>query len=244
MFRQPIRCSCLFLTVSAFVALAQTTGSVNGTVLDGQGAALPGAELVLTNVGTGQTRKLTSSAEGYFLFGDLAPAGYRLKVSATGFKELTLDSLTLNVGQQRTVRPVLEVGSLSEKIEVSSTLAPVTTSTSSVSQVVDSQRIERLPLNGRNALQLVALVPGVVQTGRMGQFGATQLSFEISGGRNIDMNYSLDGGFNMNTFYNSAGDYPNPDALQEFSVSTRTVSAVFGRGTAAVSATTKSGTNQ
>jgi hypothetical protein len=111
---------------------------------------------------------------------------------------------------------------------VSGSPAPVTTSSSSLAQIVDSQRIERLPLNGRNALQLVALVPGVVQVARIGQFGMTQLAFEVSGGRNIDMNFSLDGDFNMNTFCNSAADYPNPDALQEFSVSTRTVSAVFG----------------
>src|SRR6185369_4872155 len=73
--------------------------------------SLPGAELVLTNVATGQTRQLTSSPEGYFLFGDLSPAVYRLKVSASGFRELILDSLTLNVGQQMTVRPTLEIGS-------------------------------------------------------------------------------------------------------------------------------------
>jgi len=127
---------------------------------------------------------------------------------------------------------------------VSGSPAPVTTSSSSLAQIVDSQRIERLPLNGRNALQLVALVPGVVQVARIGQFGMTQLAFEVSGGRNIDMNFSLDGDFNMNTFCNSAADYPNPDALQEFSVSTRTVSAVFGRGTAAVSASTRSGANE
>ena len=181
----------LLLAVSAPSALAQTTGSVNGTVIDAQGAALTRAELVLTNVATGQTRQLTSSSEGYFLFSDLSPAVYRLKVSAAGFKELTLESLTLNVGQQMTVRPTLDVGSISEKIEVTGTPAPVTTSSSSVAQVVDSQRIERLPLNGRNALQLVALVPGVVQVGRIGQFGMTQLAFEVSGGRNIDMNFSL-----------------------------------------------------
>jgi hypothetical protein len=116
----------------------------------------------------------------------------------------------------------------------------VTTSSSSLAQVVDSQRIERLPLNGRNALQLVALVPGVVQVARIGQFGMTQLAFEVSGGRNIDMNFSLDGGFNMNTFYNSAADYPNTDALQEFSVSLACKCGP-GRGTAAVSASTRSG---
>lgn len=234
----------LIITMFAVDGAAQTVASINGTVLDAQGAALPGATLVLSNVATEQTRQGVTSSEGYFSFTELPAGTYRLKVSASGFKELTLDSLIVNVGQQMTVRPTLEVGSLSEKIEVAGTLAPVTTSTSSVAQVVDSQRIDRLPLNGRNALQLVALVPGVVQVARTGQFGMTQLAFEVSGGRAIDMNFSLDGGFNMNTFYNIAMDYPNPDALQEFTVSTRTMSAAFGRGTAAVSASTKSGTNE
>ena len=77
--RRAARFLYLLLAITAVSALAQTTGSVNGTVLDGQGAALPSAELVLTNVATGQTRQLTSSSEGYFLFGDLSPAVYRLK---------------------------------------------------------------------------------------------------------------------------------------------------------------------
>lgn len=234
----------LILVSIADDGMAQIVGSINGTVLDATGAALPEAALILTNVATAQTRQVKSSAHGYFSFTDLAAGTYRLQVTAPGFKELLLDSLTLNVGQQMTVRPILEVGSVSETISVEGTPPPVTTSSSSVSHVVDTQRIDRLPLNGRNALQLVALVPGVVQAGRMGQFGMTQLSFEVSGGRTIDMNFSLDGGFNMNTFYNNAMDYPNPDALQEFTVSTRTMSAAFGRGTASVSATTKSGTNE
>ena len=224
--------------------MAQVTGSVQGTVTDASSAAVPGATLILTNIATGQSRQAQASNEGYFLFPDLGATHYRLKITATGFKELLFDDLLLNVGQQLTVRPKLDVGAVSETVEVSATPPPVTTTSSAVAQTVDSQRIERLPLNGRNALQLVALVPGVVQTGRAGQFGFTQLNFEVSGGRGIDMNYTLDGGFNMNTFYNIAADYPNPDALQEFTVTTRPISAVFGRGTAAISASTRSGTNE
>jgi hypothetical protein len=143
-----------------------------------------------------------------------------------------------------TVRPKLEVGTVSETVEVRGTPPPVVTSTSSVSQLVDSRRIEQLPLNGRNALQLVALLPGVVNAGNAGQMGATQVTFSTSGGRNIDMNFTLDGGYNMNSFYSIANEYPNPDALQEFSASTRNYSAAFGRGTSSVSAVTRSGSNE
>ncbi len=231
-------------TLCAASLFAQATGSIRGTVVDSSNAAVPAASLLLTSVATGETRQIPSSPEGYFLFVDLSAATYRLKVNAPGFKELLLDNLLLNVGQQLTVRPRLEVGAVTETVEVSAAPPPVTTTSASVAQTVDTQRIERLPLNGRNALQLIALVPGVVQTGRIGQFGMTQLAFEVAGGRAIDMNFQLDGGFNMNTFYNLAVSYPNPDALQEFTVSTRTTSAVLGRGNSSVSASTRSGTNE
>ncbi|WP_031497116.1 TonB-dependent receptor [Bryobacter aggregatus] len=224
--------------------LAQVNGSINGTVTDSTQAALPGANLVLRNTQTGETRHTQSSAEGFFNFIDLPRGEYSINVTAQGFRELHLGPLQLTVGQQLTVRPKLEIGSVSETVEVEGTPPPVVTSTSSVSQLMDSKRIEQLPLNGRNALQLVALLPGVVNAGTGGQFGATQSTFSTSGGRNIDMNFTLDGGYNMNSFYSIANEYPNPDALQEFTTTTRNYSAAFGRGTSSVSAVTRSGTNE
>src|SRR5579883_175104 len=225
-------------------AQAQVTGSINGTVVDATQAAIPGASLVLTNTQTGGTRHGESSEQGYFNFPDLSRGEYTIKVTAQGFRELVIGPVVLTVGQQMTVHPTLEIGSVSESIEVHASPPPVTTSTSSVSQLVDSKRIEQLPLNGRNALQLVALLPGVVSAGTAGQMGATQTTFSTSGGRNIDMNFSLDGGNNMNPFYAIANEYPNPDALQEFSATSRNYSAAFGRGSSAVTAVTRSGTNE
>lgn len=234
--------ACTFLfTLTIF---AQVNGSINGIVTDDTQAAVPNAELILRNTQTGETRHTTTSAEGYFTFADLQRGDYQLSVKASGFRELQLGPLTLTVGQQLTVRPKLDVGTVSETVEVQGTPPPVVTSTSSVAQLVDSKRIEQLPLNGRNALQLVALVPGVVNAGNAGQMGATQTTFSTSGGRNIDMNFTLDGGYNMNSFYSIANEYPNPDALQEFSATTRNYSASFGRGTSSVAAVTKSGTNE
>ncbi len=234
----------LGLWLLAQPVMAQTSGSISGVVVDPSGGVVPGAQLELTHVATARSQQRGSGADGYFTFTDLPIGRYSLRIMAEGFRQLDLDGLTLTVGQQMTVRPELTLGQLTDIIEVSSTPPPVTTSTSTVSHLVDSQRIDRLPLNGRNALQLIALVPGVVQRGRLGQFGATQLSFEVAGGRQVDMNFNLDGGINMNAFYNNANDYPNPDALQEFTVSTRTYTAAFGRGVNQVSAVTKSGTNE
>ncbi len=212
-------------------------------MVDASQAPVASATLTLTNQATGERRQATSSAEGYFNFVDLSRGDYSLTVQAPGFRELHMGALTLTVGQALTVRPRLELGTVTEVVNVQATVSPVTTSTSSVAQLVDTKRIEQLPLNGRNALQLVALLPGVVNAGNSGQMGATQVTFSTSGGRNIDMNFTLDGGYNMNSFYSIANEYPNPDALQEFSASTRNYSAAFGRGTSSVAAVTRSGTN-
>ncbi len=234
----------LLAVLAAASALAQTSGSINGTVTDASQAIVPDAQLTLTNAGTGESREVRSSREGYFTIVDLSPGSYNLRVTAPGFKSLVQGPLVLTVGQQLTVRLMLQVGVVSESVEVLGTPPPVTTYSSSVSQLVDSRRIMELPLNGRNALQLVSLAPGVISGGTAGQFGATQVTFNVSGGRNIDVNFMLDGGQNMNSFYDIANSYPNPDTLQEFAVSTRQYSAAFGRGTASVTAVSKSGTNE
>ena len=233
----------IILVILLSPATAQVTGSINGTVVDSTQAAVPGATLVLSNTQTGDSRQVTSSEQGFFNFTDVPRGEYTIKVNSQGFRELSIGPVVLTVGQQMTVYPRLDVGTLSESVEVMGTPPPVTTSSSSVSQLVDSKRIEQLPLNGRNALQLVALLPGVVSAGSGGQFGATQSTFSSGGGRNIDMNFSLDGGINMNPFYSIANEYPNPDALQEFSATSRNYSAAFGRGSSAVTAVTRSGTN-
>lgn len=232
------------LLILAAAALAQGTVSVDGTVLDSSQAAVPLAKVTLTNVDTGQARSTTASEQGHFTFTDLTPGKYSVKISSSGFKSWEQNNVVLTVGQHATIHPILELGAVNETVQVNGAPPLVTTSDSSISTLIDAKRIEELPLNGRNALQLVGLAPGVVSTGTKGQFGATQVTFSSAGGRDIDVNYSLDGGFNMNQFYGTPNEYPNPDALQEFSVSSRNYSAQFGRGTSTVSAVTRSGTNQ
>ena len=184
-----------------------------------------------------------SSAQGLFEFTDLPPGEYKVSITKTGFKAWDQSSITLAVAQHITLYPALQVGAATEQIEITAEAAFLTTDNSSLSGVVESQQIEQLPLNGRNALQLEALEPGIVSTGTSGQFGAVQVSFTSSGGRDIDTNYTLDGGINVDPFYAISNNYPNPDALQEFSVSSRNYSARFGRGSTDVSAVTRSGTN-
>ncbi len=242
-----LRISALLLSivVGSFNSWGQVAGSINGAVVDASQAwPFPALTLALTNTQTGDSRQLVSSEQGFFNFTDVPRGEYIIKLNAQGFRELIIGPVLLTVGQQMTIHPKLEVGSVSETVEVSATPPPVTTSTSSLSELVDSRRIEQLPLNGRNVLQLVSLLPGVVPAGNGGQFGAVQTTFSVSGGRNVDMNFTLDGGINMNPFYSIPNEYPNPDALQEFSATTRNYSAVFGRGTSAVTAVTRSGSNE
>lgn len=232
------------LLLTAVSVWAQGTASIDGTVLDKTQSLVPSAKVTLTNIDTGQARTASVSGQGFFTFSDLNPGNYSVKVAASGFKNWEQGNVVLTVEQHATVHPVLELGAVTETVEVNATPALVTTSDSSVSTLIDAKRIEQLPLNGRNALQLVGLAPGVVATGTQGQFGATQVTFTSGGGRDIDVNYSLDGGFNINQFYGIPNEYPNPDALQEFSVASRNYSAQFGRGTSSVSAATRSGTNE
>lgn len=233
---------CLLMSVARHL-LAQGSAVVNGTATDVSLAALSKVQVVLTNLDTSQVRINTTSDVGFFEFTDLKPGNYSVKVIAQGFKIWEQASVGLTVAQHLTVYPQLAVGSANEHVEVTTNPPLITTSNSNISQVVDAVQIAQLPLNGRNTLQLVALAPGVISTGTAGQFGATQITFASSGGRDIDTNYSLDGGFNENTFYSIANPYPNPDALQEFAVITRNYSATFGRGSTDVSAVTRSGTN-
>lgn len=241
--RWALRVTVIALALSVSGLSQGGTGSVTGTVHDETGAVVPGIEVVLSSVATGVTRRTISRENGEFDFPLVDVGMYTLTVSLPGFKTLTLGPFQLTVGETRTVRPVLSVGEISETVEVLAIPPPVDTSKADIGYLVSETEIKELPLNGRNALDLQALTPGSVPAGRVGQFGALQSSFIVSGNRAEDINYSLDGGFNMNTFYNNAMNLPNPDALQEFSVQPQTYDASQGRGSVMVRAVTKSGTN-
>ncbi len=223
---------------------AQGTATIDGTVVDASQGAVPKAAVTLIETQTGRTRTATTSDLGYFTFTSLGPGTYTLRISLAGFKTWQREDIVLSVAQHATFHPVLEVGEVSQHVQVTSAPPLVTTSSSTLSSVVGSRQIQQLPLNGRNALQLVSLTPGVVSTGSTGQFGVIQPSFASSGGRDIDINYFLDGGTNINPFYAQPINFPDPNALLEFSVLNRNYSAEYGRGSTIVSAVTRSGTNK
>ena len=241
---------CLLCTLTLGLAGAAicsgqvSRAEISGLVTDPTQAFVPGADVIVMNTATRTEWKTQTNRSGQYSAPFLPAGSYEITVKSPGFAPLHQAGIVLEVGAVTRLDFVLEVGAVSETVKVNSIPPPVATATASVGTNVDSERIDRLPLNGRNALQLVALTPGVVSIGRTGQMGMLQESFRISGGRPIDTNFTLDGGNNMNTYFAIAVEYPNPDALQEFTVSQRSVSALAGRGTVSVSAVTKSGSNE
>lgn len=247
-FRQPFALSFWLLLIANF-ALAQGTGSISGVVADASGAAVAGANIMLTNAATNIVRAITTDADGAFQFSPLSPGQYRMEVQASGFKKYLRPEIALQVDERLRADVALEVGGVAETVSITDQPSLVNTQDATVRGVIDARRMADLPLNGRNALQLMLLVPGVLPspgTGVGGSFQpAGQQFVAASGSKANSINYVLDGGDNMDTYRSVANSFPNPDVLQEFSFQTNSYSAEFGgRAGGVVNAVTKSGTNE
>src|SRR5579862_5882255 len=142
--------------------LAQGSGEFVGTVSDPAGSVISGAKVTVIEVGTGFSRSVDTNSEGSYTVPSLRPSDYILRVEAPGFRAYTQTGITLRADQSATVNIKLELGATSESIQIVANSVQVDTSTSTIKQVVDEERIVDLPLNGRNAAQLTLLVPGAV----------------------------------------------------------------------------------
>lgn len=240
----------MLLRILAFVLLAGLPGylaaqgnvTIYGNVQDSSGAVVPAAEITVTNTRTGATRTAVSTQSGDYVVSQLALGVYSVRVQAQGFKTYLQDGISVQVDENRQINVALELGSVSESVEVAAELVQVETRTGALREVVDSKRIVELPLNGRNPLQLQYLVAGV--GGIAGQGQAQNASVSINGSRTNANNYQLDGGDNHDPYFNTPTVFPSPDALEEFSVQTNAYGADRGRNAGAfMSAVTKSGTN-
>ncbi len=233
----------LLAVILASTALAQNSATIYGTVSDAGGAVVPGAAVAVIHVDTGTSRKTTTDAAGTYVFVQLPVGRFTLRAQSPGFKEYVQSDVLLQVGENRRADFKLEIGNVNERIEVEAQAAQVETRRGAISEVIDSRRISDLPLNGRNPVQLQYLVAGVGRRGGVDQQQNETVSVNGSGFR--FNNYALDGSDNMDPFFNTAAPFPNPDALQEFSLETSSYGADKGRNSGAyVSAVTKSGTNQ
>jgi outer membrane receptor protein involved in Fe transport len=235
----------VMFVLCAALAYAQGGATLSGTVADSSGGAVAGAQVVLTREGTGVAQTTTTDASGRFDFVRLLVGDYRVSVSASGFKRADLQGITLTAEQVLQLPITLQVGEVSESVDVQGVASALETTTATLRSVVTRALIEDLPLNGRNALQLQTLLPGAIrQAGARSSF-AQEDGISVNGSRGNDNNTLLDGGHNNDVYNGVPTSMPNPDALQEFSVLSNGFSAEYGRGAGSVvSAVTKSGTNK
>jgi hypothetical protein len=229
---------------------AQNFGEITGTISDSSGAVVTRATVTATNSSTNQKRTVTANETGNYSLPFLSPGSYDVRAESAGFKVATRSGLTLQIGATARIDFNLEVGEVSQQIEVSGGAPLLATETTALGTVIENRRIVELPLNGRNYLQLVTLSPNVTTEGGAGGAGGlqggtrTQTSLSVAGQRLEFNRYTLDGVENTDPNFNSYIILPSVDALQEFKVQTGIYSAEFGVGSSQINVTTKAGGNQ
>jgi hypothetical protein len=200
---------------------ATNTAQIQGTVRDATGAAVPGAEVKVTQTETGAVRTTISGADGGYVLPTLPIGPYTLEASKEGFAKYVQSGIILQVATAPTVDIGLRIGSITEQVQVEANTTLVETQTTSVGAVIESQRILELPLNGRQATELIQLAGAAVPQGaassRAMQGGQ---AISIAGGQSFGVSYLLDGALHTNPFDNLNLPFPFPDALQEFKVET------------------------
>ena len=245
----------LWLSLPVFVAcfsaslLAQDTASITGTITDQTGAAIPGAQVTVSNPEHGINRTTTSNGGGDYLVSAVPPGSYTLSITAPGFKRYEAPGIILRVAQKARVDASLQVGAAKEEIQVEGTnVAQVETQTNELAGTITGKEISQLQLNGRVFTSLVTLTPGISnQTGSSeGQYGITaNVNYSVNGGRLEYNNWELDGGDNMDNGSNATLNVtPSIDAIGEVRVLTSNYGAQYGRNASGTIETeTKSGTS-
>ena len=235
--------AALFVTFSSGVSHAQdATARITGTISDATGAVVPGAQVTVTNTATHVSRDTTSDHDGFYQVLALPIGAYRVTAAHQGFRTVVSTEYKLLINQALRVDIKLEVGSASEQVDVGAEAAPVDTISDTLGQSVTGRTLTNMPLNGRDALDLALLQPGVTESND-DNGGAG--NYSIAGGRTDSVTFLLDGGLNNDLLDNSNLLNPNPDAIAEFRLLTSNYTAEYGRnGGGIISEVIKSGTNQ
>ncbi len=233
-----------------------TTGSVIGVVTDPTNAAISSATVILMNLETSDRRSVETDGNGAYQFLVLQPGYYRLEMEKAGFKRFVRDRIQVTVQGAIRVDATLAVGDASQAITVSAETPLLETQSAALSSVVEGRNVDELPLNGRNTMNLLATVAGVVPQGSSaGSTGGNQAggqftnnfgwgNMQIGGGMAGQSTYYLDGVTLNSPWSNTIGIVPTQDSVQEFRVVSNSVSADFGALMGgAVNITTKAGTN-
>lgn len=234
----------LLLLLSSAAGAQSYRASLRGTVYDPNGAAIPGAQIRLTNVATGESRTVVSSSEGQYAISSLQPGVYRLEVEMTGFQKDS-QRIEILVNQEQRLDTALVIAGRDEgRVDVLN--EPVVKKDSvSLGTVIENREVAGLPLDGRNFYELSLLVPGAAPAAP-GSAGSVRgdFSFSVNGAREDGNNFLLDGVYNVDPKLNTFGVRPPVDAIREFEMLTSTYDAAFGRNPGAqVNVVLKSGSN-
>ncbi|PWU05072.1 MAG: TonB-dependent receptor [Terriglobia bacterium] len=236
------------LACAAVWGQAVSTSQISGTVEDATGAAVEAAEVKVTQTDTGLVRSVSTGVDGSYILPNLPVGPYHLQVTKAGFNAYVQTGIVLQVNTNPVINATLKVGSVTEQVVVDASVAMVETHSNGVGQVIDQQRVVDLPLNGRQATELIFL-SGAATTAPAGDLNTNKnyptVTISVAGGLPNGMTYVMDGGTHNDPFNNLNLPIPFPDALQEFKVETSAVPARYGQhASAAVNAVTKSGSNQ
>ncbi len=227
----------LILPVSASGQTA--AGSINGTVTDATGAVIPGAKITIVNAQTGVQTNAETGINGVYLVPNVAPGEYNIAAEADGFKRIEVNGLRLNVASEISQSFALEIGAVTEVVEVSAEQLQIQTTSGSVGGTVQTEQVQELPLPNRDIFNLVNLVPGAFRSESNG-------NISIGGGRTRSAGSFIDG---VNNTRGGLGVQnvemaPPVDSMQEFKVEVNSMGAEYGRSSAGVvQALTRSGTN-
>jgi Carboxypeptidase regulatory-like domain len=237
------------LLAPALFAQATSVVQISGVVSDGVGGVVPIAKVKAIQTDTGLDRAATVESDGSYVLSNLPIGPYRLEATASGFRTYVQTGIVLQVNTNPVINITLQVGALSQQVEVSANATMVETQSNGVSQVIDQRRVVDLPLNGRQETQLILLSGASVQAPGSDMASSknypTSTTIAVAGGQANGTYYLLDGGDHNDAFGAINLPLPFPDVLQEFSVQTNAIPASYGvRAGAVVNIVSKSGTNE
>jgi hypothetical protein len=240
-----------FLLLTTSLAFAQTSGTIVGTVQDSTGAQIDSANVTVTSLERGTSQTVVTSQGGNYVIPFLPSGTYRVTVEKAGFQRKSSPPTQVDVDQRVRLDFSLNVGTISESIEVTSAASLIRSETAELGEVIGKRSVEALPLNGRNFAQLVYLVPGVT-TGQQGEnlSGASTYNpraasdFNALGAQQNSSGWLVDGIMDNEFTFNTVMVQPSVESISEFKVLTGVYSAEYGRGSGIVTTQTRAGTNQ
>ena len=238
------------LFVFAGIALAQSTGSIRGTITDATGALLPNATVTVSNRGTGETHALKTDSAGLYSLPSLPPGAYKVEVAAAGMQTVVANDLVVAVGTTTTQDFSVKVGATSTTIEIQAASPVVEGSSVSVGTVIDRRTVQEIPLNGRHFVDLALLIPGSVTPPANGFLtaplrGQGSFAFNSAGAREDEINFMINGIQMSDMAQNQITFQPTINTIEEFKVDNSTYGAEYGRNAGAiVNIATRAGSNE